>query len=507
MDLRTATPGLAAFAAATLVALTGIGASADPSPSTDAPTPRGTVNLRLLGVNDLHGHLEPPRRGIGGAAWLDAHLDRATIPGRTIRVHAGDMLGASPLVSSWFHDEPAIEAANAMDFDVGTLGNHEFDEGGDELLRLLDGGQREGPEALRRGADGTLVNTSSPGFAGAAFPYIAANTIDRDGEPLLPPYRIVERAGVSVGFIGVTTQSTPRFLLPRHSSRFRFTDVSDAVDRWVPELQARGVEAIVVLAHSGGQPEPGDPTSAAGEIVDEAAEMSDAVDVVIAGHSHSLLNLRIPNASGEGNKLVVEALSYGIAYDQVDVEIDRASGEVVGKSASVPSTAHAGIAPDADTDGIVRRYADRVAPVGNRFLTSIPAPLTRANGELGQVAAEAQLAATRADLAIVNAGSIRADLDAGPVTYAKAFEVHPYDFDLLRMRIDGRAVTELLASGEGRFYTATRLGSVDPDRSYDVVANELLAVGGAVPALAAAARDGQRTGTEVQALAAHLERR
>ena len=237
MTLRNLAPGLAAFATAILVALAGLAASADP-PSGDGGRGEreGVVQLRLLGVNDLHGHLEPPREGVGGAAWLDAHLDAATIPGRTIRVHAGDMVGASPLISSWFHDEPAIEAANQLGFDVGTLGNHEFDEGGGELLRLLRGGQRQGPEALKRDAADRLVNTSAPDYPGAAFPYVAANTIDSDGEPLLPPYRIVERAGVRVGFVGVTTTSTPHFLLPRHAARFRFTDVSDAVDRWVPEL-------------------------------------------------------------------------------------------------------------------------------------------------------------------------------------------------------------------------------------------------------------------------------
>ena len=104
----------------------------------------------MLGVNDFHGHLEAPRPGLGGAAWLKAHLDRATVQGRTIRVHAGDMIGASPLISSWFHDEPTMEAGNELGFDVGTLGNHEFDEGGDELIRMLRGGQRTGPDALCR---------------------------------------------------------------------------------------------------------------------------------------------------------------------------------------------------------------------------------------------------------------------------------------------------------------------------------------------------------------------
>jgi 5'-nucleotidase len=513
---RNLTPGIAAFVVAVLIALIGFAASADSS--SDAPEPREAVRLRLLGVNDLHGHLEPPRPGVGGAAWLDAHLDRATLPGRTIRVHAGDMVGASPLVSSWFHDEPAIEAANAMGFDVGTLGNHEFDEGGDELLRLLGGGRRTGPEALKRDAGGRLVNTSSPGFAGASFPYIAANTIDRDGELLLPPYRIVERAGVRVGFIGVTTESTPHFLLPRHADRFDFTDISDAVNLWVPELQARGVEAIVVLAHSGAHVEPGDERSAAGEIVGEAGQMSDAVDVVIAGHSHSLLNLRVPNLSGAGDKLVVEALSYGVAYDRVDVAIDPESGDVVSKFAATPATGHAEVAPDAETGALVERYADAVAPLADRVVGHAPGPLTRANGELGRLAAEAQRELAGADLALVNPGSLRADVDAGPVAYAEAFEVHAYDFPLLRLEIEGRDLIALLAGRDlaaatpGLYVAGLRLGSdgapvaladgrpLEPGATYTIAANELLATGPSLPALRDAARRIGTAGTEVEAL-------
>ena len=300
-------PGLAAFVAAMLVALLGLYAQAGtPEPAAPdrvAESPRGVVKLRLLGVNDFHGHLEPPRPGIGGAAWLKAHLDRATLPGRTIRVHAGDMVGATPLISSWFHDEPTIEAANEIGFDVGTVGNHEFDEGGDELMRLLRGGRRTGPEALKPDVAGQLVNTSSPEFAGADFPYIAANTVDRDGELLLPPYQVVERAGVRVGFIGVTTRSTPTFLLERHAARFRFTDISDAVNRWVPELRRRGVEAIVVLAHAGGPTQDeSDAPDYVGEIIDEAREMSSAVDVVVAGHSHSRIHVRVPNCGRLGRQ-------------------------------------------------------------------------------------------------------------------------------------------------------------------------------------------------------------
>jgi len=149
------------------VALLGLNAGADEPPA----QPQGrVVDLQLLGVNDFHGHLEPPEPGLGGAAWLGAHLDRAarSHPGRTIRVHAGDMIGASPLISSHFEDEPAIDATNMMGFDVGAVGNHEFDEGGAELLRAL---------------------------RGSRYQWLAANTVDpATGETFLPPYRVIERA-------------------------------------------------------------------------------------------------------------------------------------------------------------------------------------------------------------------------------------------------------------------------------------------------------------------------
>jgi 5'-nucleotidase len=355
-----------------------------------------------VGVNDFHGHLEAPRPGIGGAAWLKAHLDAATVPGRTIRVHAGDMIGATPLISSWFHDEPTMLAGNLFGFDVGTVGNHEFDEGGDELIRMLRGGRRGGPDAYKRDANGELVNTSAPDYPGAAYPYIAANTVDREGELDLPPYAIVERAGVRVGFIGVTTRSTPKFLLPRHAARFRFTDISEAVNRWVPVLRGRGIQTIVVLAHAGGptQDESNAPDFT-GEIVDEAREMSSEVDAVIAGHSHSRLDIRVPNIDGSGDKLIVEALSYGIAYDLVDLTIDRRSGEVVAKTGRIPATPH-DVAVDARMAALVDDFQRRVAPLATKVLGSTDTALTRAGGELGSLAADAERAFAGTDVAVVS---------------------------------------------------------------------------------------------------------
>ena len=494
---RFLAPAAAAFVAATLVALLGLYASAD-----EPPPASGSVTLRLLGVNDFHGHLEPPRPGLGGAAWLAAHLDRATIPGRTIRVHAGDMVGASPLISSWFHDEPSIEATNLMRFDVGTVGNHEFDEGGDELLRLLRGGRRSGPEALERDADGTAVNTSAPGYAGAAYPYVAANTFDAEGQTLLPPYRIVERAGVRVGFIGVTTQSTPRFLLPRHAAGFRYGDLSEAVDRWVPDLRRRGVEAIVVLAHAGAPGRTGtEADDQTGEVVAEAREMSDAVDLIVAGHSHTELNLRLPNASGRGDKLVVQALSYGVAFDRVDLTVDRRSGGVVAKGATIAPTPHADTPPEADVKALVDRHAARIAPLAKRVVGETATPLMRADGSLAELAADAQRAFARTDVALVNAGSIRADVDAGPILYEELFEAQAYDHPVVTLSLTGRELVELIASTSPAVSGPST--DLDPAATYSVAANELFVAGWPTTLRE---RPTRVVGTEVEATAWHIAR-
>jgi 5'-nucleotidase len=483
-------PGAAAFTAAILVALVGLYANAESPPPAESAKPEGRVKIRLLGVNDFHGHLEAPRPGVGGAAWLKAHLDAATVPGRTIRVHAGDMIGATPLVSSWFHDEPSMLTANMLGFDVGTLGNHEFDEGGDELIRMLQGGRRTSPGAYKRDADGKLVNTSAPEYPGASYPYIAANSVDREGELDLPPYAVVERAGVRIGFIGVTTESTPKFLLRRHAERFRFTDVSDAVNRWVPVLRRRGVEAIVVLAHAGGPTQDeSDAPDFVGEIIEEAREMSSAVDAVIAGHSHSQLDIRVPNVDGNGDKLIVEALSYGIAYDLVDLTIDRRTGDVVAKTGRIPGTPH-DVAGDERMAALVEGYRRRVAPLATKVLGSTDSALTRAGGELGRLAADAQREFAGTDAAVVNGGALRADIDSGPITYGEVADALAYDHPVMRVELRGRDL-EAFAAGSGFFSGPERL---EPERVYTVAASEML-----LP-------HGRPVGTEVEALAWYLER-
>jgi 5'-nucleotidase len=462
IDRRHLLPGAAAFAAALLVALLGFNAGAD---QPTAAKRGGTVELQLLGVNDFHGHLEPPEPGLGGAAWLGAWLDRAAAshPDRTIRVHAGDMVGASPLISSRWHDEPTIEATNLMGFDVGTLGNHEFDEGGAEALRLV-----------RR----------------ARYPYIAANTETRDGGDLiLRPYRIVERGGVKVGFIGVTTTDTPYFLLSEYARQFNWTDLSDAVNRYVPELQRQGVEAIVVLAHAGAFQQGDD---AAGEIVNEARQMSDAVDVVVAGHTHSQLDLEVDG------KLVVEALSYGVAFDRVNITVDRTTGDVVSKSALVMPTRHEGIEPDSDLLTLVESYRKRLAPLANRVIGYTDRRLD--TEAVDRVAVDAQRAFTGADIAFLNPGNTRSDIDAGPITYADAFEVQAYEHPVWRMHMLGADVIKAEAEQPGLLVSGTT--DLRPGVVYTVAANGIVA--GRPPFDAGTERE--EVGTDLQALVAWLER-
>jgi 5'-nucleotidase len=457
-------PGAAAFAAALLVALLGLNADAEqPVPK----KPERFVELQLLGVNDLHGHLEPPEPGLGGAAWLGAWLDRTaeTHRDRTIRVHAGDMVGASPLISSHFHDEPTIEATNRMAFDVGTLGNHEFDEGGAEALRLV-----------RR----------------ARYPYIAANTVTRDGgELILPPYEIVEREGVRVGFIGVTTIDTPSFLLSEFARQFRWLDLSDSVNRWVPELRRQGVEAIVVLAHAGAFQK--GPDAAVGEIIDEAHQMDDAVDAIVAGHTHSRLNLSVDG------KLVVQAFSYGVAFDRVRLTVDRRSGDVVEAAGRVLPTPHAGIEPDPEVAALVETYAERVAPLGDRVVGHLPHDLDKP--ALDQLAADAQRAFAGADIGVMNPGNTRRpDLEAGPVTYAEAFEVHAYEHPIWRLRMLGADLTAVIAEQPKLLVSGPR--ELDPDTVYTVAANGIVAER---PPFAGAV-ERELVGTDVEALVAWLAR-
>ena len=513
-------------------------ASAESKVSKPVPTDR-IADVQLLGVNDFHGNLEPPRslggRTVGGAAYLDTYLDNyeSANPERTIRVHAGDTVGASPLISSYFHDEPTIYATNEMEFDVGTLGNHEFDEGGQEMLRLINGGQRNDGFQFKDGVDGEPVNTSDPDFSGADYPYIAANTVYKSsGETVLPPYQIVKRDGVRVGFIGVTTLETPNIVAPDAVAPFNYLDISDTVNKYARQLQNQGVETIVVLAHAGGFQT--STTQAVGEILDETAQMSDAVDVVVAGHSHSLLNNRV------GNKLVVEAFSVGTAFDAVKMKIDRKTGDVTSSSADIVTTFDDAVQPDPRTAQLVADYKARITPIAERVVGTAQTDISRtanAAGEsaLGDLIADGQREFAGADFAFMNPGGIRADIAAGPVTYGELFSVQPFDNQVVKMQLTGDQIFRLLeqqfqvdANGNPRTrillvsglkfsYNSTnpagqRITSVtlpdgtpiDRSTTYSVAANSFIATGGDGFTVFKEGTNPQTLGGDLDALEEHV---
>ncbi len=295
------------------------------------------VDLRILAINDFHGNLRPPTGGIriadpddktkivtvpaGGAEQM-ATLVKQLREGHpnNIFVTAGDLIGASPLLSAMFHDEPTIESLSMMGLELSAVGNHEFDEGKDELLRMQNGGCHpvdhcQGPHP----------------FVGAKFHYLAASTFDKaTGKTILPPYEIREFEGVAVAFIGLTLKGTPDIVRPVGVEGLEFRDEADTVNALVPELKARGVKAIVVLIHEGGFPT-GDYNECpgiSGPIVDIVKKLDSAVRVVVTGHTHKAYVCDIDG------RLVTSGGKFGTLVTAIDLKLDRTTKEVISAKAN-----------------------------------------------------------------------------------------------------------------------------------------------------------------------------
>ena len=420
--------------------------------------PSGTVDVQILSINDFHGNLTPPsgssgRVGsinAGGAEYLATHINalRALNP-NTVVVSAGDMIGASPLLSALFHDEPTIEAFNMIGLDYNAVGNHEFDEGYAELMRMQDGGCHP-VDGCQDGDD----------FAGANFTYLAANVVRQDnGKTIFPAYKMRSFAGAKVAFIGMTLEGTPLIVTPSGVAGLNFMDEADTVNALVPELKAKGIETIVVLIHEGGLPASlaiNGCVGISGPIIDIVNRLDDEVDVVISGHTHQPYNCVIDN------KLVTSAYSFGRLVTKIDLTIDRGTGEVVTMSADNRIVTR-DVAPDAGITALINKYKVLSAPLANRVIGSISADITRTNNAagksaLGDVIADAQLDATNdpgfgdAVVAFMNPGGIRADLTYAPsgselpgeVTYAEMFTVQPFGNSLVTMDLTGAQIERLL---------------------------------------------------------------
>ncbi len=433
-----------------------------------------TVSVQLLSLNDYHGNLEPPagssgRIGTtdaGGIEYFATHIAnlKATNP-NTIVVAAGDIIGASPLVSALFHDEPAIESMNIAGLEVTAVGNHEFDEGAAELKRMQNGGCHP--------KDG--CQDGNP-FEGSKFQYLSANvfllpTADEQAKakaakktarakPLLPPFTIKTVGGVKVGFIGMTLEGTPEIVTPSGVAGLRFYPEAYMVNYWAQNLRKQGVKTIVVLIHEGGFQTSSDINGCAGisgPIVAITNLMSPDIDVVVSGHTHQAYNCVI------GNKIVTSASSFGRLITDIDLEIDRTTGEVVSKKATNRIVTRT-VEKNAAETALIAKYKSLSAPLANKVIGKIASDITRtanAAGEsaLGDVIADAQLAATKpadkgaAVVAFMNTGGIRADLtfsqvsggeQAGQVTYSEAFTVQPFANTLVVKTLTGTQIKDLL---------------------------------------------------------------
>ncbi len=506
LNRRRAVAGTAGAVAALATTIAGMPGSAVGSGAadTDSDSARATyrqmtakqsnnnhlVRLDLLAVNDFHGNLEviPPTSSsgrinntpAGGAAFLARHLEilraqaRAN-DARTLTVAAGDLIGASPLISAAFHDEPTIETMNKIGLDIASVGNHEFDEGWRELRRMQQGGCLDDGDGANN--QNSCPDPSQP-FEGADFRYLSANVFwenqgNRTRPTLFPATKVVDVRGVKVGFIGMTLEGTPAIVSKSGIEGLRFADEVETANALVPKLRAQGVEAIVVLLHEGGSPT--DPTAydgctgVSGPGMDIARNLSPRIDAVISGHTHQPYNCTVQDPAGKP-RLITSASSFGRIVTDVHLLLNKRTDDIVRPAAFAQNriVTNTDVQPVAEINTLIEKYRTLVEPIANEVVGHIAGSnvVTRtadADGSgdspLGNLIADAQKVdpTVIADsgpaqgvvpqIAFMNPGGIRADLlanAAGDVTYGAAFTVQPFNNFDVSMDLTGQQILDLL---------------------------------------------------------------
>lgn len=425
------------------------------------------LSVKLIGFNDFHGTVksgEGSSSNPGVARFATRIKDlKAANPLHAV-VSAGDMIGASPLTSALFKDEPTIEAMNRIGIDFNAVGNHEFDEGKAELLRMQNGGNHPGDPFSGQGLPADLQGGQ---FRGAQFRFLAANVVDTTAgdTTLFPGVGVKDFLGNKVAFIGMTLESTPTIVSPSGVAGLQFKDEADTVNALVPQIRRQGIESIVVLIHEGGFPTlaSGTCTGISGPIVDIVNRLDPAVDLVISGHTHQTYSCLIDNAAGKPVR-VTSAGQYARMLSDIDLTIDTRTKDVMAVAVDTISVGNStsAVVQDPSLLEIVDHYAALSAVPAARVVGTITDTITRSNnnaGEsaLGDVIADAQLAATSspdtgaAVAAFMNPGGIRADLPFsapgktdGNVTYGEAFTVQPFGNSLVTMSLTGAQIYMLL---------------------------------------------------------------
>ena len=489
-----------------------------------------SVTVQILAVNDFHGALDPSLTKPsstnqttwyyrGGAEYLANFVKTAAGTNlNTVKVSAGDMIGASPLLSSIFHDEPTINAFNLMGFEFSAVGNHEFDEGWQELLRMQNGGCHP--------IDGCIPGV--PAFTGAEFNYMTANVIRLDnGQTLFPSFMVKQFGNIKVGFIGISLESTPTIVVPSGVAGLEFQPEVDAINYYVKYLKdTEGLKAIVVLLHDGAGAGPTINTCNTSDpfFANVVMQIDPEVDALITGHSHNAYNCQITVKKNYEPMLVTSAGYNGRYLTEIDLTIAGTNGQVIARTATnIPvETPYLSAVPDADMTALLAPYRAIAVPIANHVIGSITADIKRnsldstAESALGDVIADAQLEATApaaaggAVVAMTNPGGIRTDLiyaqsvgeGDGNVTYGEAFAVQPFSNTLVTMSLTGaqlKAVLEQQATAAKTLqisasltYTWTKSAAaeskvsnlmingvaVNPTATYRVTVNNFLAAGG-----------------------------
>ncbi|MDT4932456.1 MAG: 5-nucleotidase [Pseudonocardiales bacterium] len=459
-----------------------------------APASGRTTDVHLLAYNDFHGTLDPASQTLygqfaGGAAYLaKAVKDKQAQYGvDEATVFAGDGIGASPLANGLFHEEPATVVANLMHTDFASVGNHEFDKGSAQLLRIQNGGCDTdscsgAPYAL---ADGGTTNT----FPGADFQYLSANVIvAATGKTLFPAYGVkrfptsLGNHTVGVGFIGEVLKDTPTIVTPTGVAGLSFQDEADAANRAVAELRDAGVKTSVLVVHQGGsQTAPAGLNGCTGNLVgspiaDIAQRLDPSIKVIISAHTHA--EYRCTITTNGITRLITSASSFGRVLSDITLTLKDTTGDLVSAAATnvlvrnATNSPGTGVVRQADPSkadpavaDVVQHYVTAAAPLANQVIGKIQGDLTRAASPLGEsalgdVIADAQYVATKpaglggAQLAFMNPGGIRGDLlttDVSPggeaigeVTYGEAFTVQPFGNSLVTKTMTGDQIHRVL---------------------------------------------------------------
>jgi 5'-nucleotidase len=528
--------------------------------------PAGPVEVQILAINDFHGNLEPPNLTVpaadgavpaGGAAYLAGALKQVRTP-NSVTVAAGDLIGASPISSALFLDEPSIKALSMAGLELASVGNHEFDKGSAELLRMQKGGCEK---YTRR------VPCAIEPFAGAGFQYLAANVVGPDGQTLLPGIAIKQVGGVRIGFIGMTLKETATLVSPSGVAGLHFTDEAATANALVPGLKAAGVNMIVLLIHQGasigGKYYDQNCPGLAGDVLPILAKLDPAIQLVVSGHTHNAYICRVLMPGG-GTRLLTSAGKYGSLITDVRLTFDRPGGRLTGERGEfvivqgepiqtprltaplVPS--HNVFPADPEVAALVARYRQAAAGAANRAVGRLGGSVLKGSdsgeSQAAGLISDGQLFVARdrgrgnADFALMNNGGARTDLMPaadGTVTFGQIFAMQPFANNIVTKGYTGAEIKAVLeqqfASGRNtvespnmltpsanfRFsYDKSRPAGqrimsmeldgkpIDPAKTYRVAINNFLASGGDNFTLLAGGRDTVDAGLDLDATEAYL---